>query len=51
MSLNFDFTFENEIRRAGEGDVLKRLIAGFFEADFQSIATFDIDLDRAGSAG
>ena len=45
-----DFAGEDEVGGAGEGDVLECLVAGLFEPDFQSLATFDIDSDwRAGS--
>ena len=33
-SSNIDLTFENEVRGAGERDVLECLFVGFFEADF-----------------
>jgi hypothetical protein len=49
--LDIDFSLEHKIRWAGEGDVPQRLIISFFKADFQSISPFDIDFDRARSAG
>ena len=48
---DIDLALEDEIRGAGQGDISEGLIAGFLEADDQSVATFDIDLDRARRAG
>ena len=48
---DFDFPFEDEIRRTGESDVFESLIAGFLKTDFQRVPAFDIYLDRAGRAG